>query len=91
MTIKLLIIITLAVVFLLLLLYFYTYIKNKYQSVQIITLESFMNADFVKEKAEMTPKGIIDAMNDFFSDHNEGGGHINDSDDGGDGGDDGGE
>ena len=84
MAIKLLILIALAVVFLLLLLYFYTYIKNKYQSVQIITLESFMNADFVKEKAEMTPKGIIDAMNDFFSDHNEGGGNIDDSDDGGD-------
>lgn len=74
---KMLIIIALAVVFLLLVLYFYTYIKNKYQSVQIITLESFMNA-------EMTPKGIIDTINDFFIDHNEEGPHIGDSDEGGD-------
>ncbi|WP_421382467.1 hypothetical protein ACOJQI_00080 [Bacillus salacetis] len=79
---KLFIIAVLAILLLLFVLYTYKYIRHKYHAVQIITLESFLNAHPISEQESSASKSLVEKINDFFD--GSGGMDTGDSDDRGD-------
>jgi hypothetical protein len=79
---KLFFIAVLAVFLLLFVLYIYNYFRHKHHAIQVITLESFLNAHLVNEQENNPTKSFMEQVNEFFND-SEGSG-TGDSDDGGD-------
>jgi Ca2+/Na+ antiporter len=83
---KLFSIAVLAILLLLFVLYIYKYFRHKHPAVQVITLESFLNAHLDNQQENIPTKSFMEQVNEFFHDS-----EASDTGDSDDGGDDGGE